>query len=108
MSRGVCGRHAKKSFLESLDLALKIDIAVEAFLLWGGEKERIEIQTKQAEIQKEQANAEKALAESSQVKQQMNLTVVDKLVTLLSGYEQQCISEEHQTFITYLIRVNDA
>ena len=96
-----------KPWLDSLDLLVKIIITVAIFLIWGSEKERLAIQKQQAEIQKEQAATEQTLAESSKVKQEMNLAIVDKLITLLSGFEQQCLSEDRHLFVKYLIDVND-
>jgi hypothetical protein len=90
-----------RPWLESLDLLVKIIIAVVAFLIWGGEKERLA-------IQKEQAATEREVAESTKIKQEMNLAIVDKLITILSGFEQQCLSEDRHLFVEYLIRVNDA
>lgn len=89
-----------KPWLESLDLLVKIIITVIVFLIWGGEKERIA-------IQKEQAATEQTIAESAKVKQEMNLAIVDKLITILSGFEQQCLSEDRHLFVEYLIKVND-
>jgi hypothetical protein len=97
-----------KPWLESLDLLVKIVITVVVFLIWGSEKERLTIQKQQIEIQKEQAATEQTLAESAKVKQEMNLAIVDKLITILSGFEQQCLSEDRHLFVEYLIQVNDA
>jgi hypothetical protein len=97
-----------KPWLESLDLLVKIVITVVVFLIWGSEKERLAIQEEQVKIQREQAATEQTLAESAKVKQEMNLAIVDKLITILSGLEQQCLSEDRHMFVDYLIDVNDA
>jgi hypothetical protein len=97
-----------KPWLESLDLLVKIIITVVVFLIWGSEKERLSIQEEQVKIQREQAATEQTVAEGAKVRQEMNLAIVDKLITILSGLEQQCLSEERHAFVDYLITVNDA
>jgi hypothetical protein len=96
-----------QTWLNYLDLSVKIIITVVVFFIWGDEKERLAIQKQQTEIQEKQAATEQTLAESLKVKQEINLAIVDKLITLLSGYEQQCLSEDRHLFVQYLISVND-
>jgi hypothetical protein len=89
-----------KPVAEVADVAVKVVIAVILFFLYGTAQ-------KQAEISKTTAEATKVLAEAQKSKQETNLIVLEKLLTLFSDVHKDCLTEDRSFFINYLVEINN-
>jgi hypothetical protein len=85
-----------KEFLEFLDLAVKVFIAVMAFFVFGLQKERLALQTTQVELQQKQLSL-------LQTQQTQSLVVAEKIIALLFEEKNKCLAEDQAFLIDFLI-----
>ena len=83
-----------KTFMESVDLLLKIVIAVLAFFIFQVEQNRLDLETKEIENRGKQ--------------QASNLVVAEKIISLLYEEKNKCIAEDQAFMIDFLIDNNNA
>ena len=79
-----------KPWLDIADLAFKLSVAVIGFLLFGVEKQRLDVESTRNKILKDQ--------------QELNLVVPDKIITLLFDARNKCIAEDQAFMLDFLDR----
>ena len=90
-----------KAYLELLDLAVKVVLAVLAFLFFGVQKDQLDIQQKQVDLQKAQFSLQ-------QSQQTQTLAVAEKIIQLLFEEKNKCIAEDQAFLIDFLIDTHNA